>query len=522
MAQPVLTARGWEPKFAIRTFRSVNPNDGHDFGPEHPVSGLDTILAMSDAAAEAAPMLNRCPPEQVAEVLRDLADRLDADRARIAVIADLETALGIHPRLEETEMDRTVGQLRQAAAAVGDRWWRMAAIEPDLNVRSMMEPLGGAVLVIGPANFPLAYNGCCGGDFTAALASGNPVIAKGHPSHPQTSGLLAEHTRAAYEHAGLPPGSFQFFYDCEPNDGLSLVRHPGITAVGFTGSKRAGLSIKAAADELGKPTSLEMSSVNPIFILPGCLESDRTAHEIADSMLAAAGQQCTSPGLLFVAEHQETPGFVRALQARLESVEPQPLLSRSGVEHLEKSIETLTKAGAEVIMGGKRVGGPGFRFEHTLLKVSAEQFQSDPRTFQTEGFGVFALVVVGAAETFVGLAGMLEGSLTGSVYAGDSDASLSRALCRALRSRVGRLLNNAVPTGVAVRPAMVHGGPFPATGHPGFTAVGIPLSMHRFCARRCYDRVRPEHLPPELRNRNPTGRMLRLINGVWTPASIPE
>lgn len=522
MAQPVLTARGWEPRPAIRTFRSVNPKDGSEFGPEHPVTGLDTLLALADAAAEAAPKLNRCPPEQVAEALRSLADRLDADRSRIARTADAETALGIHPRLEETEMDRTVGQLRQAAAAVGDRWWRMAAIEPDLDIRSMLEPLGGAVLVIGPANFPLAYNGCCGGDFVAALAAGNPVIAKGHPSHPQTSGLMAEHTRAACEHAGLPPGSFQFFYDCEPQDGLALVRHHGISAVGFTGSKKAGLSIKSAADELGKPTSLEMSSVNPIFILPGGLEDERTAHEIADSMLAAAGQQCTSPGLLFVAEHQETTGFVRALQARFETVEPQALLSRTGVEHLEKSVETLTEAGAEVIMGGKRLNGPGFRFEHTLLKVSAEQFRSDPRTFQTEGFGVFALMVVGPAEAFVGMAGMLEGSLTGSVYAGDSDAGLAQALCRALRSRVGRLLNNAVPTGVAVRPSMVHGGPFPATGHPGFTAVGIPLSMHRFCARRCYDRVRPEHLPPELRNRNPTGRMLRLINGVWTPASIPE
>lgn len=522
MPRPVLTGRGWEVCPTIRTLRSVNPRDGQAFGPEHPVSGLETILSMAETAAEAAPTLNRCPPEQIAEALRDLADRLDTNRSPIARTADAETALGVNPRLEETEMDRTVGQLRQAAAAVGDRWWRLAAIEPDLDIRSMLEPLGGAVLVIGPANFPLAYNACCGGDFAAALASGNPVIAKGHPSHPQTSALLAEHTRAACEHAGLPRGSFQFFYDCEPEDGLALVRHRGVSAVGFTGSKRAGLSIKAAADALGKPTSLEMSSVNPIFVLPGCLDGDRTPGEIADSMLAAAGQQCTSPGLFFVAEGPGTDGFVRVLRTRLESVGPRPLLSRSGVEHLEQSFETLTKAGAEALTGGKRPDGPGFLFEHTLLKVSVEQFRADPQTYQTEGFGVFGLVVVGAAGEFPGLAGILEGSLTGSVYAGDGDGPLAQELCRALRTRVGRLLNNAVPTGVAVRPAMVHGGPFPATGHPGFTAVGVPLSMHRFCARRCYDRIRPEHLPPELRNRNPTGRMLRLISGVWTPASIPE
>jgi NADP-dependent aldehyde dehydrogenase len=89
-----------------------------------------------------------------------------------------------------------------------------------------------------------------------------------------------------------------------------------------------------------------------------------------------------------------------------------------------------------------------------------------------------------------------------------------------LRTKVGRLLNDKMPTGVAVTPAMNHGGPYPATGHPGFTAVGIPASMLRFAALHSYDNVRPHRLPPELADKNPTGRMWRLVDGAWTQGDV--
>jgi NADP-dependent aldehyde dehydrogenase len=112
----------------------------------------------------------------------------------------------------------------------------------------------------------------------------------------------------------------------------------------------------------------------------------------------------------------------------------------------------------------------------------------------------------------------LEGNLTGAIYsdARDRDEAAYARIEPLLRARVGRLLNDRMPTGVAVSPAMHHGGPFPAAGHPGFTAVGIPRSLLRFTALQCYDNVRPHRLPPELGDRNPTGKMWRLIDGAWT------
>lgn len=521
MPEPILTAQGWVPSAGPDRFSAQNPRTGRPLPASYPVSSGEELLGMAEAARKAARELPHPDPGCVASFLQGLSDRLDADRDPIARVADEETALGIEPRLRTSEMDRTVDQLRQAAACVLDGWWRMAAIEPDLNIRSMLEHLGGAVLTIGPANFPLAYNASCGGDFTAAIAAGNPVIAKGHPAHPGTSRRLAEHAHDARVQAGLPDGWFQFFHDCKPDDGIALIEHPGIAAVGFTGSRKTGLALKKVADARGKPAHMEMSSINPIFVLPGALaeRGGAIADEIADSMLAAAGQQCTSPGLLVLQRGPGADAFCDRLRERLANAEPAVMLGGTGVDHIERAMKTLLEGGAEVLLGGHRVPGDAARFAPTLLRVTGAGFLSNPEPLQTEAFGVSALIVeCDDAGQMVRVAGVLDGNLTGSVYTGNSagDDTLYAQVVAELRPRVGRLLNDAVTTGVAVRPAMVHGGPFPATGSPGSTAVGVPVSILRFTARRCYDRVRPERLPPELRDRNPTGAMWRLIAGRWT------
>ena len=93
----------------------------------------------------------------------------------------------------------------------------------------------------------------------------------------------------------------------------------------------------------------------------------------------------------------------------------------------------------------------------------------------------------------------------------------------ALKRRV-YWLNDKMPTGPLVSRGMNHGGPFPATGPPGFTAVGIPASLLRFVARHSYDAVREPRLPAELRDKNPKGMpngMWRKIDGEWTRGDAP-
>jgi len=178
-----------------------------------------------------------------------------------------------------------------------------------------------------------------------------------------------------------------------------------------------------------------------------------------------------------------------------------------------------------VFTGGRDRQAEGFCFENSLLSVSGKDFLAQAEALQTEVFGPVALVVLAEGDDeMVAIADSIGGNLTGSIYSqnGPANEPLYRRLAASLRPRVGRLLNDKMPTGLLVSPAMNHGGPFPATGHPGFTAVGIPASLLRFAALHGYDNVREPRLPPELRDKNPTGSMWRRIDGAWTRGDVPR
>jgi NADP-dependent aldehyde dehydrogenase len=521
---PVLLAGSWRPAQSSSTFHAENPATGAPVPGDYPVStwaDCDTALT---AAAAAAVLLRATPPEKIAAFLTRYAERIDARKTELVELAHAETGLPKAPRLGDVELPRTSGQLRQAAAAVLEGSWALPTIDVKLNIRSVLAAIG-PVLVFGPNNFPYAYNGIAGGDFAAAIAAGNPVIAKAHPSHPGTSRLLAEEARAAVADIGLPPATVQMIYALANEDGLRLVADPRLGAIGFTGSRTGGLRLKAAADAAGKPIYLELSSLNPVVILPGALaeRAAKIVDEFAGSALMASGQFCTSPGLTILIAGEATEQFVAAVKARLEAAPVAPLLSAVVARTLGASVQTLLTAGAQLVTGGRAAEGPGCRFANTLLRVSGDAFLAAAEKLQTEAFGNASLLVtVRDAAQLATVLEQLEGNLTGCVYSdtAGADDALYAALEPRLRPRVGRLLNDKMPTGVAVSPAMNHGGPFPATGHPGFTAVGIPASLRRFAQLQCYDNVRAARLPLSLRDQNPTGKMWRLVERAWTQGDV--
>jgi len=519
-AQSVLIGGKWRPAEATGTFQAINPATGETIGPVYPVSSradVDAALAAGHAAAE---VLLDVPPERIGEFLDRYADRMDQRAGEIAEAAHLETALPLSPRLAVVELPRTSNQLRQAAAAARERSWTEPTIDTGPDIRSMYGALGGPVAVFGPNNFPLAFNGISGGDFAAAIAAGNPVIVKAHSSHPHTSQLLAEEALAAVQEVGLPAATVQMIYRTDHRDGTYLVSHPLVGATGYTGSRRAALALKAAADAAGKPIYLEMSSINPVFVLPGALKErgGEIAEEFQTSALMGTGQFCTNPGIVVLREGEEAERFIAEMRARFEKANPTPLLGFGGLASLGESVEALQSAGATLIAGGSKAEGSGCHFQNTLLRTTGEAFLRDPERLQTEAFGNSNLFVVARnGEELEKIAASFEGNLTGCLYSdtGGADDELYVRVERHLRRRVGRLLNDKMPTGVAVTPAMNHGGPYPATGHPGFTAVGIPTAIRRFAMLMCYDNVREPRLPAELRNRNPGG-VWRRIDGTWT------
>lgn len=526
MLHPVFLAGSWQPSAeTLDTFHAYNPATGAALPDRFPVSGEKDLAAALAAAREAALALESITPEARAAFLETYADLIEANAEELAAVAAVETGLAIRPRLVEAELPRTANQLRQAAASARERSWCRATIDVEAGIRSYLGPLGGAVVIFGPNNFPFAYNAISGGDFAGAIAAGNPVIAKAHPAHPETTRRLALLAAEALKTSGLPSATVQLLYHLPPELGLQLVSHPTIGAFAFTGGRPAGLKLKEAADRAGKPAYLEMSSLNPVFVLPGALEE--RSSEIIDALSASctlgAGQFCTQPGLIFTVAGPATDTFCAALGKAISAAPSHPLLTPQSAPNLAEATAAWKAHGASTVTGGQRPDGPAFHFENSLLRVSAADFLRHAEALQTEAFGPVSLLVEAeSVEQLIALAESLEGNLTGSLYSHTEgkDDSAYDAIAAVLRPKVGRLLNDKPPTGVAVVPAMNHGGPFPATGHPGFSAVGFPASMLRFAALRSYDNVRPHRLPEVLQDPNPTGTMWRLINNTWSQSPI--
>lgn len=516
---PVLIAGKWQESTGSKQFTATNPGTLESLSPAYPISDWSECDRALAAAYDAFQQMRNVSSNTIADFLDAFAQQIDSSNAELTEIAHAETALPVKPRLSEVELPRTSGQLRQAAAAARSGSWAMPTIDSKANIRSCYEGIG-PVAVFGPNNFPFAFGSVSGGDFAAAIAAGNPVIGKANTSHPGTTRKFAELALHAVQEVGLPAATVQLIYRLDHQDGAKLVSDHRIAAIGYTGSRRAGLALKKAADATGKPIYLELSSVNPVVMMPGALE-ERGADlvtEFVGSVLMGTGQFCTNPGLIVAIESSATESFIAGVAAKFQETASGTLLSPAVQTSLTAAIETLTKAGAKLLCGGQSVPGR-CSVSNTLLRATGSQFIADPETFQTEAFGNASLVIVAKnLDEAAKVLASLEGNLTGCIYSarnGSDDADYG-LLADILGQRVGRLLNDKMPTGVAVSSAMNHGGPYPATGHPGFTAVGIPASMLRFGKLTCYDNVRSQRLPALLRDKNPTGKTWRLVDLNWT------
>ena len=500
----VLVAGQWRESQTSSFFQAEAPSTGEMLPTQYPVSPREEVMEALRAGAAAAGELRGAEPEKVAKFLETCATGIEQRAAELVEMAHAETALPKTPRLKDVELPRTTDQLRQAARAARDGSWQRPIRDEARKIYSIFAPLGGPVVVMGPNNFPFAFNSAAGGDFAAAIAARSPVIAKANTSHPGTTRLLAEVAFEAARDCHLPESIIQLIYRTPRETGLELVAHPLVGATAFTGSREAGLPLKAAADRAGKPIYLEMSSINPVVILEYALRerSESIANEFFVSCTAGAGQFCTKPGLIILPGTDLGQMFIETARRKFEGAAPGILLGRGVREGLTKAVGVLCQSGAEIVCGDGPLPGPATRFANTILKVSAGTFLRHPQELQTEAFGpVSLLILCRDVEEMMAVTKNIAGSLTGTIYAhgGGADDEAYSFIEPQLRARVGRLLNDKMPTGVAVSPAMNHGGPFPATGHPGFTAVGLPASIQRFTVLQCYDNVLSHRLPPSLR-----------------------
>ena len=500
--------------------RATNPATGAELEPVFGggvIADVETacsIAARDFDAFRAAPLETRALLlEAIAQGLMDLGDEL-IERAMA------ESGLP-RPRLEG-ERARTCGQLRLFASLVRDGRWLGLVVDtplpdrkplPRSDLRSRHIPVG-PVAVFGASNFPLAFS-VAGGDTAAALAAGCPVIAKSHPSHLGTSELAGRVIQAAVKSLGLPEGVFSLLVGIGNEVGGTLVQHPAIQAVAFTGSRKGGQALMALAAARPNPIPVfaEMSSINPVFLLPGALAA--RGGTIATGLVASAtlgvGQFCTKPGLIFGIAGADFDAFTSAAGTAIAAAGSATMLSAGIQQAFAHGVGSLSAVSGVTKLAVGAEAAHDIAAQPVLFSTTAEEFVAKPQLAE-EVFGPVALLIACKdAEEMVSLAERFEGQLTATLQLDAADHALAARLVPVLERKAGRILVNGFPTGVEVSYAMVHGGPSPSTSDSRVTSVGA-MAIERFLRPVCYQDFPDALLPAELQNANLPGRT-RLIDG---------
>ncbi|KWK03951.1 aldehyde dehydrogenase (NADP(+)) [Burkholderia stagnalis] len=455
------------------------------------------------------------------------AEFLDAIGRHIMALGDelIERCVaesGLPRARVEGERGRTVGQLGLFASIVRDGGFLDARIDParperkplprvDLRLRNVAI---GPVAVFGASNFPLAFS-VAGGDTASALAAGCPVIVKAHSAHPGTSELVGRAIQQAVRECGLPAGVFSLLFDASREIGQALVADPRVKAVGFTGSRRGGVALMhiAAARHEPIPVYAEMSSINPVLLLPDALATrhDAIAPQFVASLTLGAGQFCTNPGLVLAVDGPALRAFEAAAASAVRAAAAQTMLTPHIHASYAEGVAKLRAHGAvESLAEG--VDGERYQARAALFATSADAFIALPE-LRDEVFGPASLIVrCPDADALRRVLKSLEGQLTIAAHLGDGDAALFATLLPTLERKAGRILVNGFGTGVEVGHAMVHGGPFPATSDTRTTSVGA-RAIERFLRPVSYQDLPAALLPEALRDGNPL-RIAQRIDGV--------
>ncbi len=497
-----------------KTFKAVNPENDEEFGPEYYEATENEINQTIEQAETAFREYRKKNGAEKAEFLEAIADEILALGDQLIERCMSETGL---PKARlEGERGRTVGQLKLFADLLREGSWvdaRIDTVNSDSSIKSMKMALG-PVGIFGASNFPLAFS-VAGGDTASALAAGCTIVVKAHPAHPGTSEMVANAINNAVKKSSMPAGTFNMVHGPSNDVGKTIVKNPLIKAIGFTGSFAGGKAILDAAVNRPEPIPVyaEMSSGNPVFLLPGALKEkqDEIAEGLTNSVNLGIGQFCTKPGLVFYEDSDEAENFHTKVREHFKKTQTGTMLTKGIYTAYKKGVEELLQQeGVKLVAQSEENGSPNTGIAH-LLKVSSDRFLSN-ELLEEEVFGPATLTIsVKDKKKLVKVAENLQGHLTASLFGKKEDLDNYSDLIAVLQRKVGRLIFNGYPTGVAVNHAMIHGGPFPATTDSRTTSVGSS-AIDRFVRPVCFQNFPDNQLPAELKDDNPAN-IWRLIDG---------
>jgi len=482
-------------------------------------------IAMQEAW-KAFHVYRKCTLQQRANFMRAIAKEIENLGDELLVTAGKETNLP-EARLRN-ERARTMYQLTSYADSCEKGDWLEARINTAVNdsappkpdIRKMLVPLG-PVVVFGAANFPFAYS-TAGGDTASAFAAGCPVIVKAHPAHAQTSELMASAIHKAAANSYLPAAVFTHVHGISHDVGKALIENKFTKAVGFTGSFTGGKQLFDWANQRKEPIPVfaEMSSVNPVFLLPEKMKTAAAviAKQYAGSITLGVGQFCTNPGLIIGIDNDDLQNFINVLGEEIKQVSPAEMLN-TGIfkNYVEKRENSLAQKDVEVkgVSEKQPLTNQGIA---TVASTTAKAFIENPLLHQ-EVFGPYSIIIrCTDISEMLHVAKHIEGQLTATFIATEDDVKQNEELVEAVKNICGRFIINSVPTGVEVCLSMQHGGPFPASTDARFGAVGAD-AIKRFARPIAFQNWSNDLLPDELKNENSLS-IWRTVNNELTKAAV--
>jgi alpha-ketoglutaric semialdehyde dehydrogenase len=503
------------------SLHAVNPATGEEMEPAFGEGTAADVYAACTLAEAAFNPFRALSLERRAQFLEAIAQGI-LDLGDV-LIQRVMSESGLPQGRVEGERGRTVGQLRLFASLAREGRWLTATVDrampdrkplPRADLRAQKIPVG-PVAVFSASNFPLAFS-VAGGDTAAAFAAGCPVVAKAHSSHLGTSELVGRVIQKTVADCGLPEGVFSLLVGGGASVGEALVQHPAIQAVGFTGSRRVGrhMVALAAAREVPIPVYAEMSSINPVFLLPAALaqRAEVIGKGLIDSVTLGTGQFCTKPGIVMGVTGPDFDRFRAAVTSAVEAKAATTMLN-SGIHraYCHGASEWGKDSGIRAVSSGAAAAPGSYAGQPMVFATTAKHFIATPALLD-EVFGPAALLIeCSSTDELIAIAKYLNGQLTATLHLAEQDTELARVLVPILERKAGRLLVNGFPTGVEVTYSMVHGGPSPATSDSRVTSVGA-MSIERFLRPVCYQDFPGELLPESLQDANPL-HLWRLVEG---------
>ena len=503
---------------------SINPTNNEKLSEKFSNATLDEINYAIKKSKDAFYFFKEVPSkerayfiETIANNIMDLGDTL---------IHRVQKETGLTEQRIVGERGRTVSQLKLFAELIKDGSWVDASIDlaeisrtpiPKPDLRKKLHPLG-PVAVFAASNFPLAYS-TAGGDAACALAAGNTLIVKAHSAHPGTSALIGEAIMEASKKCEMPDGVFSLLHGSGSFVGQHLIKHPDIKAGGFTGSEKAGMILHKIATDRDEPIPFfaEMGSINPVLLFDSAL-NNQTIDLLVASITLGVGQFCTNPGLIICQQNEKLDDFIQKLSSKIKNTKPATMLNPNICLSYNKSIKNMFDESLITMEGtlgqtddaNNGMSMIGYIDGHIFLKNNH---------LKNEVFGPFSLIVkCKDLEEINKVILAIKGQLTGSIFASEIELKKISKTIDLMKSKVGRIIYNGVPTGVEVCTSMHHGGPFPASSDSRFSAVGSD-AIKRFVRPISYQSFPQEMLPDELKDDNPLN-ILRNVNGTLTKNKI--